>query len=64
MANIIYRVEDTESGNYVFYKGCDKQKAIAEVIECTEEGLEVDLYADDEQIWCSAINSIFQLKNV
>lgn len=64
MANIIYRVEDTESGNYVFYKGYDKQKAIAEVVASTSEGLDVDLYADDERIWCSAINTINQLKNV
>lgn len=37
-----YRVEDTESGNYVFYKGFNRAKAIKEVIESTEEGLEVD----------------------
>lgn len=59
-----YRVEDTEAGNYVFYKSYNKAEAITEVLELTEDGLEVDLYEDDERIWCSAINTINELKNV
>lgn len=59
-----YRVEDTETGTAVFYKGRNKSEAITEALESTEEGLEVDLYEDGERIWCGAINSINQLKNI
>lgn len=62
--NIEYRVQDTETGTAVFYKGYNKAKAIKEVIDSTEEGLEVDLYEDGERVWCGFLDCLSQLAKI
>lgn len=57
-----YRVEDTESGNYVIYEGNDLREAKKEIIQADMEGLQFDLYNNDERVWCPIINTIEELE--
>lgn len=61
-----YRVEDTETGNAVVYKGEDLQEAVAEIYADIKSGdpVGLDLYCDDVRIWCSKTNSTDELLRI
>lgn len=59
----VWRVEDTETGNYVIYIGSDKTSAIEAILEDDEPEL-WDLYGDEERVWCGEIDTIDELKEL
>lgn len=59
-----YCVNDSESGNWILYEGTDKEQALAELINASEDGTEFDLYIDGDRVWCGKFNSISELSNI
>lgn len=61
-----YRVDDTESGNWVIYEGNSIQDAIDEILNDMEsdEPVQWDLYKNGERIWCGKIDTIDELKEL
>lgn len=59
----LWRVEDTETGNYVIYIGSEKELAIESILEDDEPEL-WDLYCDGERVWCGKVDTIAELKSL
>lgn len=61
-----YLVNDTETGNYIIYNGNNLADAIAEILNDmeSEDPAEWDLYKNGERIWCGAINTIQELREL
>ena len=67
----IYRVTDTESGEWVLYDGNSLMDAKNTILESIEEdkseGIEpvkLDLECDGDTIWSAAINTICELEKL
>ena len=59
----VWRVDDTETGNYTIYIGLDKEEAINAILE-DDEPESWDLYGDDERVWCGKTDTINELKEL
>lgn len=57
----LYRVEDTETGNWVTYVGESLDEARETILE-DETPEEFDLYLGEERLWCGKLNTIDELK--
>ena len=59
-----YVVNDTETGNWVLYKGESKRAAIEAILEdlASDEPAMWDLYENDERIWCGKTDTVNELK--
>lgn len=62
MKTKIFRVEDTETGNIVFYEGSNIDFAYDEIIANSDRDL--DLYEDDERVWCGLTDTIKELRDM
>lgn len=56
----MYRVSDTETGNYELYKGTSKD----EVLNVVLENNDVDVYCNDTRIWCGSIHIYSELEQI
>lgn len=65
MEEKLYRVEDSESGNFCIYEGNQIVEAFKSIIGDGIEDSELwDLYCDGERIWCGKTDSITELMSI
>lgn len=58
----MYRVSDTETGNYVLYEGTSRDEVLKVVLENND--IDVDVYCNDNRIWCGSIHIYSELEQI